>query len=226
MAETTYQVGDRRPIASRKRRVFIAMAHFLARRGVSANAISVVGMLCGIAAGVMLVLTAHFTGLEQRIAWLAAAVLIQLRLLANMLDGMVAVESGKASPLGELYNEIPDRISDAVTLIGAGYAAGADPILGYIAATVAVFVAYVRAEAKVAGAPQDFCGPMAKQQRMAIVTFVALYLALAPPVGQPLWRNRWGLTALALIIIIVGGLFTAARRIFRAARHLKRKASP
>ena len=226
MADATYQVGDRRPIASRKRRVFIAMAHFLARRGISANAISVIGMLCGIAAGVTLALTAHFTGVEQRVAWLAAAALIQLRLLANMLDGMVAVESGQASPVGELYNEIPDRISDAVILIGAGYAAGADPILGYIAATVAVFVAYVRAEAKVAGAPQDFCGPMAKQQRMATVIFVALYSAVAPAVGQPLWRNRWGLIALALIVIILGGLFTAARRIVRAARCLKRTASP
>ena len=42
---------------------------------------------------------------------LVGAGLILLRLLANMLDGMVADESGEGGPLGSLYNEIPDRIS-------------------------------------------------------------------------------------------------------------------
>ena len=57
---------------------------------------------------------------------------------------MVAVGSGKASPLGEVYNEVPDRIADPLILIGAGFAAGGSPTLGYVAALLAVFVAYVR----------------------------------------------------------------------------------
>ena len=60
--------------------------------------------------------------------------LIQLRLAANMFDGMVAIETGKASPTGAIYNEIPDRVSDAAMFLGAGYAAGGQPPLGYRAA--------------------------------------------------------------------------------------------
>jgi phosphatidylglycerophosphate synthase len=165
---------------------------------------------------------------------------------------MVALESGKASPVGELYNEVPDRVSDAAICIGAGYAVSGLPELGYLAACVALFVAYVRAEGKVAGAPQDFCGPMAKQQRMFVLTVVALYYALAPLAWQPAFvgtrRVPWiglippwplqvlsreqlttgqilqpvGLVAVGLAVIIVGGVITAIRRLLRIARVLRR----
>ena len=71
-----------------------------------------------------------------------------LRLLANMLDGMVAIETGKASPAGAMYNEVPDSVSDAAMFLGAGYALGGQPPLGYIAALLAVFLAYLRAQGK------------------------------------------------------------------------------
>lgn len=41
-----------------------------------------------------------------------AAVFIQCRLLCNLFDGMVAVEGGKSTPSGELFNDIPDRVAD------------------------------------------------------------------------------------------------------------------
>jgi phosphatidylglycerophosphate synthase len=157
-----------------------------------------------------------------RCFWIAGAAFVQLRLLANMLDGMVAIQAQRASRLGELYNEVPDRISDAAVLIGLGYAEGSDPVAGYSAATVALFVAYVRAAARVAGAPQDFSGPMAKPQRMFLVTVVGLYSGLAPVTWQPHWlAGHFGLPTAMLAIIFVGGLFTAARRLSRAARHLQ-----
>jgi len=96
-------------------------------------------MLCGIAAGMMFAATTHIA--HTWIAWLAGAVLVQLRLLANLCDGMVAVLRNIASPVGELFNEVPDRVSDAATLIGFGYAAGSDGVLGFIAALLAVFLA-------------------------------------------------------------------------------------
>jgi phosphatidylglycerophosphate synthase len=220
-----YRPGDRRPIAVREWQVFQRAAGWLAHQGVSPNGISVAGMVCGVAAGGALAATPYLSGLEQRLAWLAAAVLIQLRLLANMLDGMVAIEGGRASPVGELYNEVPDRISDAATLIGAGYAVGSDIALGYSAACVALFTAYVRPMGKAAGAGQQFCGPMAKQQRMFTVTVVAAYDGLAPHDWQPAWgpSGSWGLAAAALALIIVGGLWTAGRRLRRIAAFLRKR---
>ena len=68
---------------------------------------------------------------------LLAAGGIVVRGMGNLLDGMVAVESGKASPFGELFNEISDRVADIAILIGAGYTAGGNPVLGYLAAWTA-----------------------------------------------------------------------------------------
>src|SRR5262249_50120286 len=154
-------------IAARRWPIWQHTAKWLARRGVSPNGISLAGMGCGMAAGVVLASTSYAVGWE-RFAWLIGAALIQLRLLANLLDGIVAIESGRASPLGELYNEVPDRVSDAAILVGAGYSFGGDIVLGYLAACAALFTAYVRTMGKAAGASQEYCGPMAKQQRMAL----------------------------------------------------------
>ncbi len=222
MADERYEASERRPIASRERRSAKLVARWLARRGVSANAISVGGMVCGILAGVVLAATSHMPEFARWL-WLAAATFVQLRLAANMFDGMVAIETGCASRMGEVYNEVPDRVSDAATLIGAGYAAGADVTLGYAAASVAIFVAYVRAMGKAAGAAQEFCGPMAKPHRMFVVTLFALYCGLAPRGWQPTWgaEPAWGIPAAGLAVIVVGGLVTAIRRLRRIARTLR-----
>jgi phosphatidylglycerophosphate synthase len=227
MSTASKHTGDRRPIAVRKWSVFQRLAEWLVRRGVSPNTISIAGMLGAIAAGAALAATSYLPTLGERLAWLATAFLIQLRLLANMLDGMVAIEGGRGSAVGELYNEVPDRVSDAAVLIGAGYAVGGDVALGYIAACVALFTAYVRAMGKAAGAQNEFCGPMAKQQRMFIVTVIAVYNGLAPTAWRPTANGPypWGLMAGGLVLIVLGGVVTILRRLLRIAGTLK-KAAP
>ena len=218
-----YEPTDRRPIASRDRRVWQKVAAFLAARQVSPNAISVAGLVAGTAAGLFLAATRFAEGdWRQRALWLAAAASMQLRLVANLLDGMVALASRKASRLGELYNELPDRVSDAAVMIGAGYAVGGLPILGYIAACVAITTAYVRAVGKTAGAANLFIGPMAKPQRMFVLTLVALLMAAVPRNWQLCWGDQHaGLPALGLALIIVGGLLTVRRRLAVIVRHLQ-----
>src|SRR5580765_8557770 len=109
---------DRRPIATRNRKWAQAATEWLAARNVSPNAISIAGMCACIAAGLALGLTSVE---YNRVLWLVAALGAQLRLTANMLDGMVALASGRDPKVGELYNEVPDRVSDAAVFIGAGY---------------------------------------------------------------------------------------------------------
>jgi phosphatidylglycerophosphate synthase len=220
--------GDRRPIASRERPIFQAMAAWLIARRASPNAISIAGLIAAIAAGACLWATARVEPLPARLLFGAAAGLVQLRLLANMLDGMVAVGRGIASRVGELYNEVPDRIADAAALIGLGYAAGGSPELGYLAAILAVFCAYIRAVGKAAGAGSDFCGPMAKQQRMFTVTVAALYLALAPASwhARSMLHEAWGIPAAALVLIIVGTAYTCLRRVAGIAAKLRRASAP
>ncbi len=160
---------------------------------------------------------------DYRVLWLIAALGAQLRLTANMLDGMVALASGRASKTGELYNEVPDRISDAAVFIGAGFAWGGNVTLGYIATILAIFTAYVRAAGKIAGAPNEFCGPMAKQHRMLVITLICLYLAITPRSWQMITLNesQIGVMTLGLVIIIAGCAITVIRRVCRIAHALK-----
>src|SRR6266568_1414518 len=127
MEDARSRAMDRRPIATRNRKWAQAATAWLAARHVSPNAISIAGMCACIVAGIALGVTSIA---DYRILWLLAALGAQLRLTANMLDGMVALASGRTSKVGELYNEVPDRISDAAVFIGAGFAWGGNIVLG------------------------------------------------------------------------------------------------
>jgi phosphatidylglycerophosphate synthase len=220
MEQPAADLGDRRPIATRNRKWAQATTAWLAARNVSPNAISIAGMCACIIGGIALGLTSVS---DYRILWLIAAGGAQLRLTANMLDGMVAIASGRTSKTGELYNEIPDRISDAAVFIGAGFAWGGNVTLGYIATILAIFTAYIRAAGKIAGAPNEFCGPMAKQHRMLAITLVCLYSAITPRAWQMITFNnsQIGLMTLGLAVIVVGCVITIIRRINRIAHALK-----
>ena len=75
-----------------------------------------------------------------------------------------------------------------------------------------MFAAYVRAVGSQAGARQEFCGPMAKPHRMAVVIGAALVGAVAPQVP---------LAAGALALIAAGSALTAIRRLRRQAAQLR-----
>ena len=184
------ETSGRRPLKTRDWPFFKSLAAWLARNGATPNGISFMSIVFGCLAGAAFAATSHFEGWALRACWLAAAACIQLRLIANLLDGMVAVEGRKGGPVGDLWNEAPDRVSDAAIFIGAGYAVGSEPLLGFGAALVAVFVAYVRALGASVGAGQIFLGPMAKQQRMFVMTKWCL---LIPPSSRPLLPDgfRW-----------------------------------
>ncbi len=220
MKEPAAELIDRRPIATRNRKWAQTATAWLAAQNVSPNTISIAGMGACIIAGIALSVTSLS---DYRILWLIAALGAQLRLTANMLDGMVAVASARASKVGELYNEIPDRVSDAAVFIGAGFAWGGNVVLGYTATILAIFTAYVRAAGKIAGAPNEFCGPMAKQHRMLVITLVCLYSAIAPRSWQMITFNDWhiDLMTLGLAVIVIGCVITIIRRLDRIAHALK-----
>src|SRR6266478_7383968 len=220
MREPATEAMDRRPIATRNRKWAQAATVCLASRNVSPNAISIAGMCACIVANIALGATSIT---DCRILWLIAAFGAQLRLTANMLDGMVAIASSRTSKTGELYNEVPDRISDAAVFIGAGFAWGGNLALGYVATILAIFTAYVRAAGKIAGAPNEFCGPMAKQHRMLVITLICVYAAITPRSWQMIAFNdlRIGLMTLGLVVIVVGCVITVIRRLSRIAHALK-----
>src|SRR5205085_6993199 len=111
---------------------------------VSPNAISLFSIAFAGVACAGFLLSGRALDTVQRLAWLlVAAAGIQLRLLCNLLDGMVAVEGKMGSKVGEIYNDFPDRVADPLIIVPAGYAI-ALPWLGWLAGLLAVMTAYVR----------------------------------------------------------------------------------
>lgn len=211
----SYQSKDRRPIPVRENPLSKRTAKLLTRAGVSANLISSLSLLFGVGAGICLMMTSSQPGV--RLWWALAAVLILLRLLANMLDGMVAMETGETSAVGELFNEVPDRISDAATFIGAGFAASSSIHLGYMAAILALLVAYARALGNQMGVTGLFIGPMSKQQRMFTLIVICLFYAIVPFAWQSL-----PLLILGLWAINLGSIITFIRRIRLIVKEMNR----
>lgn len=197
---------NRRPLRTRSRPWAQAAARLAVQANVSPNAISSLGVLAALGGAGGFVLAP-----AQPAWWLAGALAIQLRLFANMLDGMVALEGGRQAATGPLFNEAPDRIEDSVLLVAAGVAAGM-AWLGWAAALLAMGTAYVRALGGSLGFVQDYCGPMAKQHRMALLTVGALGAAAFP--AQPVM-------ALVLAAIAGGAALTCVRRTARLARAMK-----
>lgn len=213
---------NRRPLKTRSAPWANALARGLAKAGVRPNAVSLASIFFGAGAGAAFGASAQCPWLGPG-AWLiAAAAMIQLRLLCNLLDGMIAVEGGFRTKAGEIYNELPDRFADLMIIGGAGYAAGALPWqaeAAWVAAGLAVTTAYVRALGVAAGASQKFHGPMAKPHRMALLTGAALLQGgwhflggTAPPI------LGWALAAM-----IAGCLITVARRCASILRELEAK---
>jgi phosphatidylglycerophosphate synthase len=101
-----------------------------------------------------------------------------------MLDGMVALASGRASRRGEVVNELPDRISDILIFTAVAHGGFvAIPALAYWAALFAVMTAYVGMLGQAVGARREFAGVMAKPMRMiglhagAWATFAMLHFS-------------------------------------------------
>lgn len=199
----------RRPLKTRDAAWARTLAAALARWQVSPNAISLASLVFA-AAGAVALITVPHTGTATRAGlYLLAALCVQLRLLCNLLDGMVAVEGGLGSRTGEIYNELPDRIADPLLIVPVGYATGLawGPELGWLAGLLALLTAYIRALGGLAGLPQSFAGPMAKPHRMAALT---LALLVAAACVSPGWDGA--VLVLALAIIATGAILTAARR--------------
>ena len=161
-----YLPTSRRPIAAVFRRTAGAATRFCVRCGIHPDAISYLSILAAFAAAFC-----FWKSGEIRWLLLVAPLFCYLRLWFNMLDGMVAVTAGKASPRGEILNDLPDRLSDVIIFAGVAQSGLMNPIIGYWAAIFAVLTAYVGLFGQALGAQREFSGIMSKPWRM-----VALHL--------------------------------------------------
>lgn len=143
-----------------------------------------------------------------------------------MLDGMVALATGKASWRGEILNDLPDRISDVMIFTGVAHSGLNAVLSGYWAAIFALLTAYVGTFGQAVGVHREFSGLMSKPWRM-----VTLHLGAWITLGLIWWRagtiHLGALTVLdwTCVVVVLGCLQTIAVRLRRIMAALKVKSN-
>lgn len=209
---------DRRPIGLRDWASVRALAAWLARTRLTPNHVSVLGIGFSALSAACLLLARTGDLPWRSVFFIGAAAFIPFRGLCNVCDGLMAVEGGLRTKSGEIFNDLPDRVSDSLVLVAAGYAIpevawGAE--LGWLAALLAALTAYVRVLGAAAGAAQQFGGPMAKTHRMVVLGAACLAAAVESGVGQTARAMVGG-----LVIVAAGCTVTIVRRTECIVREL------
>jgi phosphatidylglycerophosphate synthase len=133
-----------------------------------------------------------------------------------MLDGMVALASGKASLRGELLNDLPDRVSDVLVFAGIAHSGFCNPFLAYWAAILAIFTAYVGTFGQAVAAKREFGGILSKPWRMVMVHLGAwLTFAAGPSGGAGMSVLDW-----TCLVVILGCVQTVWVRLASTLRLL------
>ena len=211
-------ISARRPLKSRATNWAQKLAKILLKTGLTPNTISM-GSLVFACFGAIAIYGTKY-GIHEVWLWLGAAILIQMRLLCNLMDGMLAVEGGLGTADGDIYNEMPDRLADLVLLIAAGYAS-CHPYgnsLGWLSGCGAVMTAYIRMHGASLTGSHDFRGPLAKPQRMAILTGLCLLMPLAINIG---WSTILHLAV--LVTLAIGIWLTVFLRLIYLSKTLRQE---
>lgn len=208
--------NNRRPLKSRDQGWAMRLAVSLHKRGVNPNQISFASLVFAVIGCLLLWLAANIHSTWLPTLYVAAALCCQLRLLCNLMDGMVAMESSEQSPTGPIWNELPDRFSDILFFVGLGLASN-HLVLAWAVAALAILLSYIREFGHGQDGVMDYVGPMAKPQRMALLTLALLLasvLALVPALEGSVFTAT-NVLSLSLWIAMLGCIVTLVRRIIR-----------
>jgi phosphatidylglycerophosphate synthase len=217
-----YTPTSRRPIAGVFRKTAGAAVRFCVARNVHPDVISYLSIVAAAIAATCYLWSPYWRPWPLAVAPL----LLFLRLWFNMLDGMVALASGKASRRGEIINELPDRISDILIFAAVAHSGWVWPPLGYWCAILAVMTAYVGILGQAVTGRRRFEGWMSKQYRMvalAVGTWITLFTYPSGKLGD---ARAWGSPCTVLEwtcwVIIVGCIQTIVVRLVHILRDLNR----
>jgi CDP-diacylglycerol--glycerol-3-phosphate 3-phosphatidyltransferase len=190
----------------------------LRKAGVGPDALTVIGLVCSVITALLIA--------DGRLRW--AVVGLVAAGLVDLLDGVVARESGRASPRGAFFDSVTDRVSDAVMLGGvAWYLAGESaylPILAFAAVGLSMLISYERARAEGLGYTAKG-GLMERAERMVLLG-VGLFFDILVPV---LWIMvaLMALTAVQRFVKVWRQASDLpARPRFLEARHLRAQRAP
>lgn len=174
----------------------------LVRLGVTANQVTVVGILLAAVTGVT-------TGLGR--FWIGV-VLLTVGGLMDTLDGVVAKAAGTASKRGAFFDSVADRVADGFIFGGMAWylASGKDPrlaMLPFAILGVSAVISYERAKAESLGYDAKG-GLMERAERLILLGIaLALHVILVP----------------ILSLLLALSVFTALQRFAKVWRQASRE---
>ena len=183
----------------------------LAKRGVTANQVTVAAMILSLLGGGMLVLDPT----DPFLVAIIPAILF-VRMTLNAIDGMLAREHGQASRLGALLNELGDVVSDAALYLPLALVLAAPPWLMVLIVIAAIIGEMTGVVAIQIGASRRYDGPLGKSDRAAVFGGLALLIACGVP------QTGWIVPVLvALLTLAVATIIIRARNALReSTRHV------
>jgi len=184
------------------------LARVFIRLGFSPNALTVLGLVAGIAAGVFFALGRPF--------W--ALLALVLCGTFDILDGKVAVSIDARSAFGAILDSTFDRYSEFFIYAGLAYHFRGSwaCALGFLAFLGSTMVSYTRARAEGLGFDCNL-GMMQRAERMILMAFASLVSSIFAVFDPAM------IAALALISLFSN--ITAVQRLFSVRRRERRPAA-
>lgn len=173
------------------------------RAGITPDTVTVVSLFSAFAATVLL-----YVATPE--AYVAAAVLIAVNGVLDIVDGELARRTHTASARGDLLDHTADRYADVAVVLGVTAGTG-EWFLGTVAVSGVVFVAHAGTAAQEAGVGRLYGGLLTRADISVLVTVGALLTATGFDTGIPPF-------VAVLVALGIGGHVTAIQRTLTALR--------
>lgn len=146
----------------------------LARRGVTANQVTLLACVVSLAVGGLLA----WRPLSS-VLFLLLPLWMLLRMALNAVDGMLAREHGQQSRLGGYLNELGDVIADSALFLPFALVAPFAPAWVVGVVVLAVISEFAGALGPMMGASRRYEGPLGKSDRALVFGALGLWLGLS-----------------------------------------------
>lgn len=191
----------------------------------SPNALSALALLTAVGAAVVAALVRWYGPL----LFLPVSGLVLLSGFFDVVDGLVARATGRASPTGDFLDHLFDRYADVALVVGIAASGFANPLLALLALVSLLLTSYVGTQAQAVGAGRIYRGLLARADRLVVVAagaFLEFDWSLPWPWAPSApWQHFHafgvGFTVLDVVFLyfLVAGQWTAfarARTVYRA----------
>ena len=167
------------------------LAANLAKRGFTANDVTLGALLLSAAHGAWLALMP-----ASRWPLLLLPVTLFLRMAFNVIDGMMAREHGQASAKGAVLNELSDVIADAALYLPFALIPGLNAPLVVLVVIAGIVAEMAGALGPMIGASRCYAGPLGKSDRAFAFGLLAVLI------GAGLAPGLWSTLYLAALLVL------------------------